>query len=303
MVITPQTTSETKQPIVFFGTEDFSLESLKGMINAGYNIAAVVTRPDSKKGRGQTMSQPVVKKLATKHKIPVWQPNKLTEIAEDIKKFDSPAGVLVSFGKIIPESIIELFKPGIINVHPSLLPAYRGPSPIESAIKDGLTKTGVTIMQLAAKMDAGPIYGQLTYNLDGQETKPELYETMAKAGTATLLSLLPSILDGTLRPKPQDESLATYCGLLDKQDAWLKPDEMSAESAERQIRAHLGFPKSKINIDGQDIIITSAHITDSKTTPLDVEFNEGSILSIDSLYVPGGSEMTAKAYLNGLRKP
>lgn len=302
MDITLKKTSDDKQPIVFFGTEDFSLESLKGLIKSGYQVAAVVTKPDSKKGRGQTISQPAVKKLALEHKIPVWQPNKIAEIAEDIKKLDHPAGVLVSFGKIIPKSIIELFKPGIINVHPSLLPAYRGPSPIESAIAEGLHKTGITIMQLSAKMDAGPIYGQLTYHLDGKETRPELYETVARAGTATLLSLLPSILDGTLKPKPQDESLATYCKLLDKQDSWLKPDELSAKSAERRIRAHLGFPRSKIKIDGQEIIITSAHVADSKTTPLDVEFSDGSILSIDKLIVPSGREISAKDYLNGLKQ-
>lgn len=302
MVITSQTNHTSKKPIVFFGTEDFSLESLKGLINSGYNIAAVVTKPDSKKGRGQTTAQPSVKKLAIKHNILVWQPDKLTDIIGDIKKLDSPAGILVSFGKIIPQSVIELFEPGIINVHPSLLPAYRGPSPIESAITDGIDRTGVTIMQLSPKMDAGPIYGQMTYNLDGKETKPALYETMAKAGAAILLSLLPSILDGTLKPKPQNEQEATYCKLLTKQSAWLDTSKINAEQAERLVRANLGFPKSKIKIDNQDIIVTSAHVADSKTTPLDIEFINGSILSIDSLIVPNSREMTAKAYLSGHNK-
>lgn len=294
--------TNTSKAIVFFGTDDFSLVALRGLIKAGYNIAVVITKPDSKRGRGHVMTQPSVKKLATEHNIPVWQPTKLTEVMDDIKKLDKPVGVLVSFGKIIPEEIIDLFEPGIINVHPSLLPVYRGPSPIESAIANGDTKTGVSIMKLEAKMDAGPVYGQLTYSLDGDETKPELYQTLADAGTATLLSLLPSIIDSTLRPKPQNDDQATYCYLLSKETSWLDPDKLTAQQAERLVRAHLGFPRSKIKIDNQVIIVTKARVAETRKTPLDIKFRDNNYLSIDKLIAPGSSEMTADAYLNGYKK-
>jgi len=285
--------------IVFFGTEDFSLTALRGLIEAGYNVAAVITKPDSKRGRDQKLTPPSVKVFALKHAIPVWQPVKLTDVAADIQSLGDVAGVLVSYGKIIPQSIIDLFSPGIINVHPSLLPLYRGPSPIESAIKNGDDHTGITIMQLAAGMDSGPVYAQMIHPLTGTETRPQLYETLASAGTAVLLSVLPVILDGSLQAVPQDEDKATYCKLLDKKDSWLQPDTLTAPQAERLVRAHLGFPKIKITILGHDIIITKAHVSAESKTPLDIVCQDGASLSVDELIAPSGRRMSAQAFLNG----
>ena len=165
--------------IVFFGTEEFSAVSLRRLIDDGFSIPAVITKPDSKKGRGKKMVPSAVKILAEEYKIPVWQPRKLADIVSDIKSLDDPIGVLVSYGKIIPQSVIDLFSPGIVNVHPSLLPKYRGPSPIETAILNGDDKTGISIMQLSADMDAGPVYDQLEVGLDGNETAPQLEEKLA----------------------------------------------------------------------------------------------------------------------------
>ena len=120
--------------IVFFGTEDFSLYALKVLVEQGFAVAAVVTKPDTKRGRGGALTKPAVKVFAESHNIPVWQPSRLKEIEASISALHDPIVVLVSYGKIIPQSIIDLFSPGIVNVHPSLLPLYRGPSPIESAI-------------------------------------------------------------------------------------------------------------------------------------------------------------------------
>lgn len=285
--------------ILFFGTETFSLRALAGLIEAGYDIAAVVTKTDSKKGRGQKLTAPEVKTLALQHNIPVWQPTKLVDIASDIKALGPVTGVLVSYGKIIPQSIIDLFTPGIINVHPSLLPLYRGPSPIESAIKNGDAITGVTIMQLAAKMDAGPIYATQTHLLTGSETKPELYRTLANAGTRLLLDSLPAIIDGTLQPIDQDESQASYCQLLQKSDATLDLAQLKAAEAERLVRAHLTFPKSKLKIDGHEVIITKAHLSNQQKTPLDVICQDGVFLSIDQLITPNGRQADGDAFARG----
>jgi len=290
----------TSKKIVFFGTEDFSLFAFKSLIDHGYNIVAVVTKPDSKRGRGQTLTQPSIKKLALEHNITVWQPSKVSDIDKNIITLGNDvAGILVSFGKIIPKSTIDLFRPGIINVHPSLLPLYRGSSPIESAIKNGDEQTGVSIMKLASEMDAGPVYGHIIHKLSGNETRPELYETLAQAGAATLINLLPNILDESLQPTPQDNNKATYCELLKKDDSWLRPDKLTAIKAERIIRAHLNFPKTKINVLNHTIIIIKSHVSNEQKTPLDISCQDDNYLSIDELIAPSGRKMSAKDFLNG----
>jgi methionyl-tRNA formyltransferase len=289
----------TSAKIVFFGTEDFSLTALTGLIEAGYTIAAVVTKPDSKKGRGQQLVAPAVKVLATRHNIPVWQPEKLTDIADDIRALGSVTGVLVSYGKIVPQSIIDLFTPGIVNVHPSLLPRYRGPSPIESAIKNGDATTGVSIMQLSARMDAGPVYTAKEHPLLGTETRPELYHALADVGTNLLLESLPAIIDGSLQPTPQDEDNASYCQLLEKSSANLDLTTLTASEAERIVRAHIGFPKSKVTVAGHTIIITKAHVSQHQKTPLDLVCQDGAYLSVDELVAPSGRQMSGDAFLRG----
>lgn len=291
--------TNTSQKIIFFGTEDFSLTALTGLIEAGYDVAAVVTKPDSKKGRGQLLTSPSVKVLATRHNIPVWQPTNLTDISADIKALQPVAGVLVSYGKIIPQSIIGLFTPGIINVHPSLLPKYRGPSPIESAILHGDSQTGVSIMQLAAAMDAGPVYAATIYPLTGSETRPELYHSLAIAGTELLLSSLPVIVSCTLQPTAQNEAQASYCQLLQKSDSLLDCSKTTAEAAERHVRAYLDFPKTKVQFGEHTLIVTKAHVTAQSKTPLDIQCQDGAFLSIDELIAPSGRLMNAEAFLRG----
>ena len=290
---------KTSKPILFFGTEDFSAHALSGLIKAGYDIRAVITKPDSKKGRGQKVVAPIVKTLAQSHGICVLQPDKLTTIADDIRALQPIAGVLVSYGKIIPQSIIDLFTPGIINVHPSLLPKYRGPSPIESAIFNGDETTGVTIMQLSAKMDAGPVYSQVKVPLDGTETRIELYKKLADIGTDELLRVIPDIVTEKLKPTIQTEKQASYCQLLRKNDALLDPQTMTAPEAERHVRAYLGFPRSKAAISGQQLIVTKAQLVDQSKTPLDVTFYDGSVLSISEVIAPSGKTLCAEAYLRG----
>lgn len=293
--------------IVFFGTDEFSATSLKELLARGFKVGAIVTKPDSRKGRGRGLTASAVKEIAEKHQIPVWQPLKVGEIAPEINKLqekndEPPIGVLVSYGKIIPQSIIDLFEPGIVNVHPSLLPLYRGPSPIESAILHGDTETGVTIMQLNAEMDAGPIYSQLSTPLNDTETGPKLTEHLAQLGAHQLCRALPSIIDGSLRPIAQDDNLATYCKLLSKEDGLLDTSKLTAEQAERQVRAFRAFPKTKVTIAGQQIIITEAHVSGrslAEASPLDLKCADGCYLSIDELIGPSGRTMTAKAFLNG----
>ena len=207
--------------------------------------------------------------------------------------------MLVSYGKIIPQSIINLFTPGIINVHPSLLPKYRGPSPIESAIVNRDKTTGVTLMQLTKNMDAGPIYYQTPHSLDQSETRPELYKTLGQLGAATLAAKLPDILSGALQPAPQDDANATYCQLLSRSDTDLDLTALTANQAEARIRAHLGFPRSRAAIGSYKLIITKAHTVINAKTPLDLPCANGTFLSIDELIAPSGKTMPAGAFLRG----
>jgi methionyl-tRNA formyltransferase len=295
--------TKISRTIIFFGTDDFSLVVLEGLINAGYDIAAVVTKPDHRSGRGHLLIYSSVKKFAIDNNMIIWQPTKIADINKDIQMLgENVTGVLASFGKLIPESTIKLFNPGIINIHPSLLPKYRGPSPIESVIKNGDEQTGVTIMKLATTMDTGPIYGQTTYKLSKHETSQQLRKKLSQAGSDLLVELMPSILDESLIPIPQNDKQATYCQLITKDDAWLKPNEVTADQAERIIRAFLGYPKTKITIENNIIIITKAHAANKQTTQLDILCSDNNYLAIDQLVAPSGHTMTAHDFINGYLK-
>ena len=289
-------------PILFFGTEDFSATALEGLIAAGFNVKAVITKPDMKKGRGQKLTSPLVKQIAETHGIDVWQPNKLADIHDDIVKLQPIAGVLVSYGKIIPQRIIDLFTPGIINLHPSLLPRYRGPSPIESAIMNGDESTGISIMQLSKEMDAGPVYHQVEFHLPKYETRPHLYKKLAELGTSELIAAWPRILDGSLQPAPQDDEKATYCHLLTKDDGKLDPATMTADQAERRVRALLDYPKTRLTLFGHDIIVTKAHVAKEDETGVGALFTDGRLLIVDELIGPSGKTMTGDAFEKGYAK-
>lgn len=289
-------------PLVFFGTEEHSLITLRALHDAGYMIAAVVTKPDAPKGRGGKLAEPAVKTFSRQHDITVWQPVKLRDIASDIAALQAPLGVLVSYGKIIPQSVIDLFPRGIVNVHPSLLPRYRGPSPIEAAMTNLDDTTGVSIMQLDADMDAGPVYHQETIRLSGTETRAALYDSLFSLGSAKLIELLPQIASGTLQPTPQDETQATYCALLSKADGILDLDSLSAAQAEARVRAYLGFPRTVLIYDDQRLIITAAHVAPGPSSALDQRCADGKYLIVDQLISPtSGKQMTAEAFLRGHR--
>lgn len=207
--------------------------------------------------------------------------------------------MLVSYGKIIPQSILDLFSPGIINLHPSLLPQYRGPSPIEAAMTNLDRQTGFSIMQLDTAMDAGPVYHQETTTMTGQESRSELYDQLFNRGSQKLVELLPQITSGELKPSPQDHEVASYCALLSKDDSLLDPQKLTAAQAEARVRAHLGFPRTKIPYQGSQLIITAAHVATSPQTALDNQYADGNYLVIDQLLAPSGKQMTAEAFLRG----
>ncbi|MBQ9019809.1 methionyl-tRNA formyltransferase [Candidatus Saccharibacteria bacterium] len=211
----------------------------------------------------------------------------------------SAPAVLASFGVIIKQDLLDLFEStgGILNIHPSLLPKYRGPSPIESALLNGDTTFGVSIMKLAKAMDAGPIYYQTT--LDGKNlTKSELYTELATLGATWLIKNLFNLPT----PVPQDDNSATYCQKLDRSMSPLDPKSKTAPELYNQIRALATWPKSTYTFYNKECIIHSAHISDHSESPLSLLCKDGKYLTIDELQPAGKKSMPAAAFLNGYAK-
>lgn len=298
--------------IVFFGNERLvsGLEStdapiLRGLIERGYQVVAVVSHYSDSKSRNQRPLE--VAEIAKKHDIPLYLPARPSEISDEIGSLKPDAAVLVAYGRIISQAVIDLFPLGIINIHPSLLPEFRGPTPIESAILNGTTTTGVSIMKLSAGMDDGPVFAQQEITI-ANDTKRELYSKVVDSSTALLFSVLPSILDGTLQPKAQNDAKATYSKLIEKSNGiidWNKP----AVAIERQIRAYAGWPQSKTTLAGIDIVITQASVNELslQVGTIDVGKNRLTVgtsdksLDILTLKPAGKKEMPVQAFLSGYR--
>ena len=293
--------TQKSNQLVFFGTEDYSATVLDNLLSAGITIEAVITKPDLKKGRGQKLQAPAVKTIAENYNVTVYQPENLTQMRDAIAQTSRFGAILVSFGKIIPQDIIDSFELGIINLHPSLLPKYRGPSPIESAIYNGEQLTGVSIMTLNDKMDAGAIYAQAPVEITPTTTASQLYQQTAQLGSKLLIQILPQIIAGKLIPEPQDDTQATYCSLLTKAQGWLNSEKSSADQLVNQIRAYNVFPKSRLEIYDQICIITDASADNQPTSPLNFECADGQFLNIHQLIAPSGKTMTATAFINGYK--
>lgn len=292
--------------LIFFGNERLvsglthtDAPILTSLISAGYTICAVVVNDAGTTSRTKKALE--VAEIAREHNIPVLSPKKPLDVYEQLAAFKADAGILVAYGRIVPQKLIDLFPFGIINIHPSLLPKYRGPSPIESAIVNGDSSTGVSIMSLSAAMDAGPVYHQVEVHLGGDETAPHLAATLSTLAAGELIATLPAIFSGELTPEPQNDSDATYCQLIDKKDAWLQPDSQTAEHAERLVRAYAAFPKARTTLHGHDVIIQRAHVEQVSSSPLAVQFSSG-YLVIDELTAPSGKRMNAEAFIKGYVK-
>jgi len=296
--------------IVFFGNERLatgvatSAPILTALLKANYKVVAVVSNYSSAISRNSRQLE--IRKITDSYKIPLLLPSNPVDIKQQLTNYRAEAAVLAAYGKIIPQEIINVFPGGIINIHPSLLPKHRGPIPVESVILGGETKTGVSIMQLAKQMDAGPVFGQTETKLNGRESKQQLVDNLLDVASTMLLEILPGILNGSIVALPQDETAATYDKLILKQDGiidWQK----SAQQIEREIRAYLGWPGSHTKIEDTDIIITKAHTGEQAGKPgqiatenkeLTVFTGQGSIV-IDSLKPTGKKEMSGAAFING----
>ena len=241
--------------VVFMGTPDFAVATLEDIINAGHIVEAVVTQPDKPKGRGGAVAMSPVKETALEHGIEVLQPVKVkndNEFYERMKQIDPDVIVVVAFGQILPDSILELPKYGCINVHASLLPAYRGAAPIQWAVIDGLEETGVTTMQMDHGLDTGDIIMQSRIRLDAKETGGSLFDRLSSEGGRLLVKTLEAVENGTATRTKQDDSLSNYAKMLTKSLGNIDFNE-GAVNIERLIRGLNPWPSAYTFLNGKTL--------------------------------------------------
>lgn len=301
--------------IVFWGTPDFAVESLKALLKSKHQVVAVITQPDKPKGRGQKVLPTPVKEEALKHGVVVYQPEKLKdnqEIRQILRDLNPDISVVVAYGKIIPEDIIQIPRFKTINIHASLLPEYRGAAPIQRTIMDGKNITGVCIMEIVKELDAGDVYSCRQVEIKEDDDIITLHDKLAKEGAELLLEVLEDIEKGIAKKTPQDHTKATYAKPIIKEEGridWNKP----ARCIFNQIRALKVWPKAYTYFRGEQI-----KILDSQVVECDSQAKPGTLIKSDDktgiivktgdkcllikvLQFPGGKPITSQDAVRGYR--
>lgn len=244
----------------FFGTPDVASETLEILKQSDYVPSLVITSPDRPKGRKMIITPPPVKIWAMKNNIPYLQPEKLDEeFIKKLKNKNCDLFIIVAYGKILPENLIKLPKLGSLNIHYSLLPKYRGASPVESAILNGDIETGVTIQKMEFKMDSGPIVAQEKIFIHSNEKTPDLRKRLIKIGGELLVKILPDYIENRIKLIPQNETEATYCKKIKKEDGLIDLNDGSIKNYNKY-RAYAIWPRTYFFKNGKRIIITKAKL-------------------------------------------
>ena len=299
--------------VIFMGTPDFSVGTLEALIEAGHEVALVVTQPDKPKGRGGKMQYTPVKEVAVAHNIPVYQPKRICEpeCIEELRKYNADIMVVIAFGQILPKEILEMTPYGCVNVHASLLPSYRGAAPIQWAVINGEKVSGVTTMQMNEGLDTGDMLLKVEIPLDEKETGGSLHDKLAEAGARLCVETLDALKAGTVTPEKQGDSPTAYAKMLDKHMG--KIDwKMSAKEIERLIRGLNPWPSAytRWNENDKGMKIWEAEVAEGQTdkaagTVVEVakdgffvQTGDG-LLKITALQIPGKKRMDAAAFLRG----
>lgn len=298
--------------IVFAGTPDFAVPSLRALIESGVEIPAVYTQPDRPAGRGRKLQASPVKALALAHRLPVMQPKSLRneEQAAALRNLSPDLLVVTAYGLILPQAILDAPRLGCVNVHASLLPRWRGAAPIQRAIEAGDRETGITLMRMEAGLDTGPMLAQLQEPIREEDTGGSLHDRLAELGGEALRRYLPALLAGELEPVAQDESLATYAAKLTKSETpldWSLPAPALAD----KVRAFDPWPVATTHLDGivLRLLAARAEAGDEGDAPgtvlaagrggIVVQTGDGRLV-LTRLQKPGGKPLSAGDFLNGV---
>ena len=298
--------------IIFMGTPDFAVGTLRSLAEAGHEITLVVSQPDKPKGRGHAMVPTPVKVVAEELGIPVFQPVKIREAKDVLEKTEADVCVVAAFGQIIPASILHMKKYGCINVHASLLPKYRGAAPIQWAVIDGEKESGVTIMQMDEGLDTGDMLAKAIVPLDEKETGGSLFDKLSEAGGRLCVETLAKLEKGEIIPEKQGESPTAYASMLDKKMGnidWNK----SAVVIERLVRGLNPWPSAYTHLDGKTLKIwacdvlpksaskgESGEILEVTKDAIHVQTGDG-ILVLREIQLAGKARMDAGAFLRGYK--
>ncbi|AHG76693.1 methionyl-tRNA formyltransferase [Mannheimia varigena] len=304
----------SKLNIIFAGTPDFAAQHLQALLNSEHNVIAVYTQPDKPAGRGKKLQASPVKQLAEAHNIPVFQPKSLRneDAQAELKTLNADVMVVVAYGLILPEVVLNAPKYGCLNVHGSLLPRWRGAAPIQRSIWAGDTETGVTIMQMDIGLDTGDMLHKVTTPIEPNETSTSLYAKLAELAPPALLEVLNGLENQTFKAQKQDESQSNYAEKLSKEEAKLDWN-LSAIQLERNIRAFNPWPISflTLEVEGieQSIKVYQATVLPHQNKPtgtilsvdktgIQIATQEG-VLNITQLQPAGKKPMLVQDFLNG----
>ena len=298
-----------KLKILFMGTPDFSVNVLEGLIK-NYDVVGVVTQPDKEVGRHKELKAPPVKVVANKYNIPVFQPNRIKQEYECLLTLDVDMIVTCAYGQIIPKVLLDFPKYGCINVHASLLPKLRGGAPIHKAIINNYARTGVTIMYMVEKMDAGDIISQVETEILPSDNLESLHDRLSVLGTKLLLETIPNIVSGNINPIKQDESEVTYAWNITREEEHIDFNKSKIDVF-NQIRGLSPYPGAYAMLDGNVVKIYASRISDSFFTTLKngeigkiykdgigVSCKDGEVI-ITEIQFAGKKRMKVVDYLNG----
>lgn len=297
--------------IIFMGTPDFSVPILKGLVNANYEVKAVVTQPDKKVGRKQKLTKTPAKVAAEELKIPVYQPVKLsgsTEMA-DLIAMHADFIVTAAYGQFLPTKFLNSVKIAAVNVHGSLLPKYRGGAPIQYSLINGDQQTGVTIMEMVKKMDAGDMYAQKAIDIEKDDTAGSLFDKLSYVGRDLLLETLPKIANGTATKTPQNEAEVVFSPNIKKSQEQITT-KMTAQEANNLLRALNPDPGAYLLINGKRFKVWRAEVASDKTNleagsvvankgRFALSFANGTVLNLLEVQPAGKKRMDVKSFLNG----